>query len=183
MGNRNAFNLVYNNYVDLLYNYGCRFSHDKEMVKDSIQDIFIALWDRRANLPDIESLKAYLLKSIRYTLQRKIRRNLSDALKSKEIEWFQIELSSEARIVMAETVAEVSKRLKQNVNLLPAQQREVIFHIFYHRLSYEETASVMALSKKSIYNLLYIGLEKLRTTMKAAQVIGGVLIVVGLCVS
>jgi len=177
MGNRNAFNLVYNNYAGMLYNYGCRLSPDREMVKDSIQDVFIALWNRRDRLPEISSLKAYLLKSIRYTLQRKIRRDLSYSQRPDDVEWFQIELSSEARIVDDETAAEISERLRKCVNMLPTQQREVIFHIFYHKMNYEETASVMALSRKSIYNLLHLGLQKLRMAMKNAPAICAFLII------
>ena len=33
-------------YYDDLYNYGARFTTDKALVKDCIQEIFISLWQR-----------------------------------------------------------------------------------------------------------------------------------------
>lgn len=175
-GNKSAFNLLYNSYVELLYNYGCRFSPDKELVKDSIQDVFVELWRRKDRLPEIGSFRAYLIKSARYTIQRKIRKSLADHLKTKAMDGFQIELSSEAQIVLTETVEELNDRLRRSVNLLPSQQREVIFHIFYHRLSFDEAASVMSLSKKSVYNLMHLGLEKLRAAMKGSPALIGMIV-------
>ena len=52
-------------YYDDLYNYGARFTTDKALVKDCIQEIFISLWQRRETADTILSPKFYLLRAIK----------------------------------------------------------------------------------------------------------------------
>ena len=42
-GDELAFIRIYKNYSKLLYDYGCKYSPDKEMVRDCLQDFFLYL--------------------------------------------------------------------------------------------------------------------------------------------
>ena len=40
-GDDDAYAWLYSRYVQQLYQYGCRFTTDTEMVKDCVQDVFV----------------------------------------------------------------------------------------------------------------------------------------------
>ncbi len=61
--------LMHRHYRDL-FNYGTRFTKDKELVKDCIQDLFLSLWKNRLTLSRTEFVKYYLLKSLRRKLSK-----------------------------------------------------------------------------------------------------------------
>lgn len=60
---------------DTLFQYGCKFSRDKELIKDSIQDVFLEVWEKRESLNVNIPPKAYLLASLRRRLHRLAQRN------------------------------------------------------------------------------------------------------------
>ncbi|HYH55355.1 MAG TPA: sigma factor, partial [Anseongella sp.] len=73
-GEKEAFDLIYHNYVHLLYNYGIRISSDTVLVEDGIQDLFVEIWQKRATLGATGSIKYYLFKSLRRKISRKVLR-------------------------------------------------------------------------------------------------------------
>ena len=64
-GGKEAFEALYHLYVDQLYNYGMHIFLDRTVVEDSIQDLFLELWQRRQFLGDTDGLRFYLYKSLK----------------------------------------------------------------------------------------------------------------------
>ena len=46
-GDDNAYAWLYSQYVQQLYQYGCRFTTDTEMVKDCVQDVFVNIYRQK----------------------------------------------------------------------------------------------------------------------------------------
>ncbi|MFY8011082.1 MAG: RNA polymerase sigma factor, partial [Saprospiraceae bacterium] len=44
LGNKNALESIFRNEADALANYGKKFTADKELIADSLQDLFVELW-------------------------------------------------------------------------------------------------------------------------------------------
>jgi DNA-directed RNA polymerase specialized sigma24 family protein len=73
-GNRDAYRSFYNDYFGMLNNYGSKFSNNRELIEDAIHDLFVRLWTSREQLSTPPSIKNYLLKSLRNTLLRKMKK-------------------------------------------------------------------------------------------------------------
>lgn len=71
-GNEMAFSALYERYIVALFNYGEIITADKELIEDSIHDLFVELWKNRNSIAQVESIRYYLYKA----LKRKIVRNL-----------------------------------------------------------------------------------------------------------
>src|ERR687885_1810367 len=71
-GEEQAFATIMGRHFRPLYSYGTKLTHDKELVRDCIQDVFLEIWRRRETLPVLDSPRFYLLRS----LQRRIHRRL-----------------------------------------------------------------------------------------------------------
>ena len=163
-GNKESYSRIYQENVDALFNYGRQVIQNGDLVKDSIQDLFVELWQGKEKLSNPVSVRAYLLKSLRYKLIKQQKKNL--LFTSDEKVGFLLDFSIESKMVNEETNLEILACLKRNVNLLTFQQREVIFHIIYHELSYDETATIMEVSKKTVYNLFSAAITSLREKVK-----------------
>ncbi|QGY46976.1 hypothetical protein GM418_25935 [Maribellus comscasis] len=49
-GDQSAFEEIYSEYADTLFNFGLKLTADQDLVKDSIQDLFINLFRYKINI-------------------------------------------------------------------------------------------------------------------------------------
>ncbi len=164
-GDELAFVTIYRGYVDALFNYGCQFTVDREMIKDCLQDFFIYLRNNRAGLGKTDNIKLYLLKAFR--------RRVFDYLKktNREIQHneyfaflqFPVELSSESLYINRQIEAEQLVRLNKALKTLNAKEREAIYYFYYEGLSYEQIAEILHFTHvSSARRIVYRGLSHLK---------------------
>ena len=72
-GDWEAYTLLYNTYFHALNNYGHKFCRDKDLIEDTIHDLFVRLWMTKEKLGNPVSIKNYLFKSFRNILFRKMK--------------------------------------------------------------------------------------------------------------
>jgi RNA polymerase sigma factor (sigma-70 family) len=171
LGNEIAFGKIYDQYFNSLYNYGIKISRDKQLVKDCIQELFIELWRYKANLALVNSIKYYLFKSLRRKLVREIQNKGIFSDISAEEYHFEMVLPYESLIVQKQISEEQSKELLKALNSLSKRQKEAIFLKFYENLSYQEVASIMSITVKSVYKVILSGIDSLRKNLKRIYVI------------
>lgn len=157
---------LYNLYSNSLYNYGSKFSLDKDLIKECIQELFVNIWTRRDFISNPADVKNYLFKSFRLSVFKKI------SLLQKHQEYvetedypFSITLSIEDLIVEGEKKEELKKRLEPALQKLTDRQKEAVFLKFYENLSYDEIAGVMGISVKATYKLMARSMEFLRENL------------------
>ena len=71
-GDRNAFETIYNEFIDVLYAYGAKITPNKNLLEDSIQDLFIDIYRYGSKLRKPEYLEFYLFKSLKRIIIKKI---------------------------------------------------------------------------------------------------------------
>ncbi|MDO1448573.1 sigma-70 family RNA polymerase sigma factor [Rhodocytophaga aerolata] len=167
-GDKEAYALLYKIYFRRLYNYGRKFTSDTECVKDCIQDLFTKLWRNKSTVGETSSVKNYLFCSFRRILIDKINHQKKDAL-SEEIDdsyTFEISLPYESLLINHQAEAERKEELARAIQALSSRQKEAIFLKFYESNSYEEVASIMTISTKSLYKLVAKAINTLRESVK-----------------
>jgi RNA polymerase sigma factor (sigma-70 family) len=153
-------------YVDTLYNYGSRFSNDRAMVEDCIQNLFIGIWQRRDFLSTPLNIKSYLFSSLRRMIHRKVRliKKVSViSLSDNDSPGFNFELSIEHALIQKEESRIIANKLTWLITTLPKRQKEVIYLKFFENLSREEIADIMQISPQAVSNLLQKALKNLRS--------------------
>ena len=75
---------------------------------------------------------------------------------------FPIQVSIEQSTIISETIEHNREALNKSIESLTPRQRELIYHIFYNGLTYEEASEVLNISKKTAYNLVLRSINKLR---------------------
>lgn len=168
-GEVRAFEKLMSDNFRLLFRYGSKFSKDRELVKDSIQDLFMILWEKRDNLSPDAAVKPYLMASLRRLMHRQVSSRTwvgGEALQDED-DYFEIEFSVEDDYIRNEATHTRTLQLQKLLNALPRRQKEVVYLKFFQELSREQIAEVMAVSPQTVSNLLQIAIRHLKAHWKA----------------
>lgn len=171
-GHKEALEAIYSGHVDLLFQYGCKFSSDESIVKDCIQDLFIELWKNHQGLSPTSSVKKYLLASIRRKIIKTINKNkrwlFSDKMEKVN---FQLELAAEDKIISEETAEENKLIVQEALEGLSKRQKEVIYLKYYADLDYKEIGEIMDINYQSLRNLVARALKKMKENVGSLVVL------------
>jgi len=170
--NELAFSIIYKKYTQRLYNYGMHCCHDHDMVMDSLQELFVSIWEKRNNLTTVHSVSSYLFKSFRCLLMKKLswRKRFMQSIDVNQEKYFEISLPADALIEIGEHQQEQTEKLHRSLLALTKRQREAIFLKFYNDLSYSDIASIMDLQVDSVYNIISKAVDALRHQLKTYMI-------------
>ncbi|WP_394995716.1 RNA polymerase sigma factor [Emticicia sp.] len=74
-GKPEALSALFHQYYKSIFQYGQKLTnYNTELTKEIIQDLFFKLWERRATLGDVQSVKVYIFTAFRRELIDKERR-------------------------------------------------------------------------------------------------------------
>lgn len=152
-------------YFNALQNYGYKFVRDEDFVKDCVQEVFIEIWSRRARISTPESVRAYLLGSVRKRVLREgFRQRINRDAQAIDLEndLTFVEFSPEWSVIERENLAETTQRISESLNQLPKRQREVIYLRYYQNLDRDEIAEIMGVNPQSVSNLLQAAFKTFR---------------------
>lgn len=173
-GNQKAFDQLYDKFFPLLYNYGVRLCQDRALVKDCIQNLFVALWRKKAALNDVHSVKYYLYKSLRHSLVKMLKQE-NKWLHDEELPGqytFEVTFPHEWQLVHEQISQENHVRLQQAFGFLTNRQKEAIFLRFYENMDYPQIASLLSLKDvKYARTLVYRALAVLKASIRQLAVI------------
>ena len=137
-GEEDAFAQLYKMCYSDLYAYGSAMGINQDIVKDGIQEVFLTLYTRRILLRDIDSLKAFLFRSLKNYL-------INNAIKEKrklDIEGMNFSFSY--------------------MDSLSPRQAECIYLRFLHEMSFAEISEILGIGIQATRNLLFRALKKMR---------------------
>ncbi len=168
-GSSQAFDYIYDTYFSKLYSYGMRFSSDKALIKDCIQNIFVELWRKKETLSNVQSIKFYLYKCLRrriiHALVQEEKYVHDDEL--DEHYNFEVIFSHEFFLITRQISEENQERLTKAFELLTKRQREAVYLRYYDNLDYQQIALIMQLKDvKYARTLIYRALDVLKASIR-----------------
>lgn len=171
-----ALDAIYFRYVDDLFDYGMKIVRNESVIEDTIQDIFVDLWNKRESLESIEFLRTYLLVSLKRRLLRKVERqrrssSISDSEDESLFE-FNLKLIVEPEVFKEHDHADRKHKIQTALDKLTPKQREVIFLKYYQYLSFSEISQIMEIETKAVYKLMARALDGLKENITLSLLIG-----------
>lgn len=162
-GDKEALSIIFRIFFDDLYNYGLRLTRKSEIVKDSMQDMFLKLWKNRSNLRIIDNIKPYLFKALRRHIITNLKwENHFVNYEQQPEELFQIEFSHEDFLINRNIDFETRENLIKALNKLTKRQREAIYLRYFEELDFASIAEIMSMKIQSVRNSIHRGLLVLR---------------------
>jgi RNA polymerase sigma-70 factor (ECF subfamily) len=166
------FLALYKKYYHTLLFIGMKEMKDAQLVKDTIQQLFLYLWEKRETIQEASNVKCYLVTSF-------LRKLSSDWKKSQRAGVLQVVWNSypedlqpnpEEKLIRKDEQGHLFKMLKERMNELPNRQKELIELRFYEGLSYEEIVQRTGLSHRTVYNKIHEGLKRLKLDITKSQI-------------
>lgn len=170
-GDNDSYSWIYNNFVQVLYKYGLRFTSNQEIIKDCIQEVFTSLYKNRDRLITPDNIKVYLLVSLKNCLLRTLYKESHYDYDSSESIMFSLEPTVEEVFITNEQYQNQQKRIKEILTLLSPRQQEIIYYRFIQELSMDEICVLMNLNYQSAQNLIQRSLKKMRANYGSADII------------
>jgi RNA polymerase sigma factor (sigma-70 family) len=168
-GDREAFDTIYRAHISLLISYGYKLTNNRSLIQDCIQDLFVELWNNRSNQTQVQSIKHYLLKSLRYKLVRRVRMDVTETLEESQLPPDPANFEND--LLEWETTHQQVQQLDLVLSQLPRRQKEAIYLRYYEELSNEEVAQVMGVNYQSACKFIYTALKTLRQKLKLTGLI------------
>jgi len=163
-GNKKAFEKLYNRYYPLLYNYGCKFSSNKELIRDCIQNLFVKLIRNHQSLSDTSSVKGYLLKAFRNHLYDSLK---VDSERSKLfipcIDNLLLFEKEESDFQEEKEQTEEFQIIQRAFLKLSHRQQEIIYLYYIMKASHADIAAALNITYQSSKNLLARSIVKLKS--------------------
>lgn len=161
-GDKKALTILYDSYWKPLFAFSYILLKDRELCEEIIQDIYIEIWNRRADLQIKVSLKSYLYACVRYKVFAEFRKH-----KVERVELFD-DINARFQFSTPETKM-IHEELEQHVKLviesLPEKCQMVFKLSRNEQLSHKQIAEQLDISTKTVENHITNALKVLRDSL------------------
>ncbi|MEX0771751.1 MAG: sigma-70 family RNA polymerase sigma factor [Balneolales bacterium] len=152
-GNKDAFTQLYTLYYRQLYNYGYKIAPNEELIKDCIQELFLAMWNQRETENEIHSMRSYLITAMRRIILRQIKKQKNCHERNRQyIDDFFDGIHDAEDPDERYEVTFNQQKLSKAINSLSTRQKEAVYLKYYDGLSNSEISYVMEINLQSVYN-------------------------------
>ncbi len=155
-----ALGYLYDTYAGILFEKAAVMTDNRDLVKDTLQDVFINIWFYRKSLGNVLHSQHYLVKVMRHLLLKKL--NTPSSLPTEKMILVCPDLNAEEKMISSDLSLETGSRLRHAVTHLTEKQQSVIQLRFYDGLSYKQIAVKLRMNYQSVNNLVFRTLLHLR---------------------
>lgn len=163
-GDKKAFEAIFLHYHQELFQYGSKMVRDQQMLEDCIQELFLELWQSRARLSVVQSIKAYLFRALKFKLVRAAKKQFRETALSED-GYEILEFSYETTLIAEQEQLFLKEKLLRVIKQLSPRQQEVVYLRYYNHMSYDEISDVMEISYQAVVNLISRSIKFMRENM------------------
>jgi len=161
LGDRQAFKIIYSRYWKKIYSTAFRLLQDQAQSEDLVQDLFVAVWNKRDDL-DISNIEAYLVTSIRNNTIRHITAGKSKGSFYTTLdEVLSLSPSSDNSLLLTELQQKYQAYLKK----MPEQRKLIFTMRFEEGLSTDTIAAKLNITRKTVQNQLLRSANDIKTML------------------
>lgn len=159
------FTELYDEYIDGLFNFGGKFTNDRELLKDCIQDVFVKMYTKAEELDGIDNIKSYLYASLRYRINDEYRHNafMSETPVEEKPCCMKASNDVECDYVEDETDRLNNHKISYFMQQLSPRQRQALTLYYIEERKYDDICNIMGINYQSVRNLMHRSLDKLRS--------------------
>lgn len=166
-GDTKAFEFVYKNHYSNLLGFATRFC--AEEAHEIVQDCLLKLWEKREDATAIESLKAYLFRSVRNAclnhlkhleVEKKYQNEAAIKLKQLELKCAETEPSNP-----------LFDKINHALDQIPEQRKKIFKLSFFEGYKAKEIAEQYDISERTVHTHVYNAMKFLRKTIKKSDIL------------
>ncbi|MES2277118.1 MAG: RNA polymerase sigma-70 factor [Bacteroidota bacterium] len=161
-GDQRAFGILFEQRQQFIFNIAYKLTRSRTHAKEVVQDVFLKIWNRREELPEIDNFGAYINRMARNQSIDALRVVAREALRTIELQEEHLEkgdIQTEENLQFQETGRIVQLALEG----LSPQQRKVYQLCHEQGLKYEEAAAELGLSTGTVHSHMKLALKNIRS--------------------
>ncbi len=152
-GDMEAFRKIYETFCDPLYRFASSYLKDEFESEEIVQDVFLKVWEKRAEVDVQKSFKSYLY---RITVNKVFNELKHRVVRQKyEQQAMRTDHHTEETPESSIQFHELNEKLEQLLDELPAQQRTIFVMSRWKGHSNAEIAEQLNLSIRTVENQIY----------------------------
>lgn len=163
-GDESALRQIFDRYYSLLLGNVYRIIPDEDSCQDLVQEVFVELWRKRAELDIHTSLQAYLRRAAVNRALNFLKTQRRVQLQEPD-QWGAEADTSETDIGRLEKQESLEAALHRAIGLLPEKCRMVFSLSRFEQMSHREIATQLGISVKTIENQITKAMKLLREVL------------------
>lgn len=159
------FRKIYDLYYSELCSYLNYYTQDSEIIEDVLQDVFLKLWENRDTV-EIKYIKTYLFHTARNSMINTLR---SEFNRNRMLEQWFVQQVQDLKTRDCFDINLFSLQINKAIERLPSKCREIFLLSRQKKMSYQEIATALNLSIKTVETQMGIALKRIRFFMNSSM--------------
>jgi len=174
-----AFQSLHRIYYSKLCDFVYFYLKEKEPCEEVVSDVFVSIWQKRAELRHIRNIQSYLYTCSKNLAIDLIRKNSIRI--QPDTNCFGLEIPEiDDNLLSPLEMAEFRENLQKSINELPPQCQLIFKMLVNDQLTYKEIAEILNLSRKTVEAQVAIAYKKITILLKKIYLLWITLILMSL---
>jgi RNA polymerase sigma-70 factor (ECF subfamily) len=162
-GDERAFQVLFKKYYSAMCHFARQFVNDSELAEETVQDMFVKIWEKRTSLNIESSVKHYLFRSIRNQCLNQIQHEkIKKQYASMVLESAHQDIDPEHYYIEVGLI----QRIEMSIDTLPPKRQEIFRLSREQGMKYKEIAETLNISVKTVEAQMGLALKHLRDELK-----------------
>ena len=166
-GDKLAMHLLFARHHVRVFRFVLRLVRDQNLAEDTISEVFFDVWRQASRFERRSSVATWLLAIARNKALSALRRRPTQALDEDKAAAI-VDPADDPEIAVQKQ--DKSEILRDCLNGLSAEHREIIDLVYYHERSVEEVAAIVGIPANTVKTRMFYARKRLSELLKAAGV-------------
>lgn len=171
-GDKHAFKILHARYYTVLFRFGYKMIKDEAFLEDTLQDLFLKLWQKRDTLSNVQHVKNYLFRSYNHLLIDALKRERKTiGVPIEGIELKNEDPNIEEWILNQQHLKDQRQELQQAFKKLSARQKEVLYLFYVKGFDYRKIEETLCIRYQSVRNCMHAAIKNLRSQLSKDSIL------------
>lgn len=162
-GDVREYEKAFRTYYQALCNYACTFLKDPDEAEETVQQVFVNIWNKREQIQISTTLQAYLYRAVNNASLNRIRH---EKVRNEHRDHVMAQTSPVIEHTAQQVISrELTREIHKAVEALPDRCRETFEMSRFEGMSYAEIAEAQGVSVKAVEKQMGKALRILRETL------------------
>jgi RNA polymerase sigma-70 factor, ECF subfamily len=165
MGDKSAYQVLFNEYYAELCRFALLYTKDKDAAEEVVQNFFVQFWIKKDNISISSSIKSYMYSAVRNASFNYLRDKKKLSSIDDNIDYFENLISKEDNQNDID-LKDLNIKISAAIEDLPPKCRDIFKLSRVENLTYREIAEKLSISQKTVENQIGIALKKLHEQLR-----------------
>jgi RNA polymerase sigma-70 factor (ECF subfamily) len=166
-GDRLAMKVLFARHHVRVYRFVLRLVRNEALAEDVISEVFLDVWRQAGKFEKRSAVSTWLMAIARFKALSALRRRVDQELDEETAEAVEDRADDPEVVLQKKDKSEI---LRECLNSLSVEQREIIDLVYYHEMSVEDVAQVVGIPENTVKTRMFYARKKLGELLKASGV-------------